>query len=163
MAWKRTEKIEELLLARMHPVLEHSSFSVVVWFRFFEPNLGLEIACQPRAAVRDWLMWVRTSQHTCNRLREHLPHMCVPRNIEELVDCWAIGYPCRRRRGSWLNNLRPLYCMPTPLPSGPSWSGTGRLHDEDDDNFVRMRCRIMKLEFEMRLGWNYLSWCVIVS
>jgi hypothetical protein len=30
MTWKRTEEIEELLLAPMHPVLEHSSFSGVV-------------------------------------------------------------------------------------------------------------------------------------
>ena len=47
-----TEKIEELLLARMHPVLEHRSFSLVVRFRFLKQNLGFVIAYQPRAAVR---------------------------------------------------------------------------------------------------------------
>jgi hypothetical protein len=49
----RTEEIEELLLARMHPVLEHSSFCIVSRIRLLEQleNLGLVIACQPRAVV----------------------------------------------------------------------------------------------------------------
>ncbi len=47
----RTEEIEELLLARMHPVLEHSSFCIVFRIRLLEQNLGLVIAYQPRAAV----------------------------------------------------------------------------------------------------------------
>ena len=48
----RTQKIEELLLARMHPVLEHRSFSVVGRIRFLEQNLGFVIAYQLRTAVR---------------------------------------------------------------------------------------------------------------
>ena len=48
----RTEEIEELLLARMRPVLEHSSFCVCFRIEPLEQNLGLVIACQPRAAVR---------------------------------------------------------------------------------------------------------------
>jgi hypothetical protein len=53
MCAPRTGKeIEELFLARMHPVLEHSSFSLGFRFRLLEQNLGLEIAYQPHAAVR---------------------------------------------------------------------------------------------------------------
>jgi hypothetical protein len=47
----RTKEIEELLLAQMHPVLEHSSFSLGVRIRLLEQNLGLVIANQPHAAV----------------------------------------------------------------------------------------------------------------
>ena len=47
-----TEKIEELLLAWMHPVLEHRSFSLDVRIRVLKENLGFVIAYQPRAAVR---------------------------------------------------------------------------------------------------------------
>ena len=47
-----TQKIKELLLARMHPVLEHRSFSVVVRISFLEQNLGFVIAYQLRTAVR---------------------------------------------------------------------------------------------------------------
>jgi hypothetical protein len=47
-----TEKIQELLLAQMHPVLEHSSFSLNVTIRLLEQNLGIVIAYQPRAAVK---------------------------------------------------------------------------------------------------------------
>jgi hypothetical protein len=48
----RTEKIEELLLAQMHPVLEHIGFCLVVRIRLLEQNRGFVIAYQPRAAVR---------------------------------------------------------------------------------------------------------------
>jgi hypothetical protein len=61
---------------------------------------------------------------------------------------WAIGSPYRRRRVAWFRNLRPRCCM----PSGPCWSGTGRLHEGDDDNGVRMRRGIMKLEFQNKKG-----------
>jgi hypothetical protein len=47
-----TEKIEELLLAQMHPVLEHNSFCLDVRIRLLEQNRGLEFAYQPCAAVR---------------------------------------------------------------------------------------------------------------
>ena len=43
-----TEKIEELLLAWMHPVLEHRSFSLDVRIRVLKENLGFVIAYQPR-------------------------------------------------------------------------------------------------------------------
>ena len=71
-----TEKIEELLLARMHPVLEHRSFSLVVRFRFLKQNLGFVIAYQPRAAVRVFYDKIprETTQRTSNWLLEHLPH-----------------------------------------------------------------------------------------
>jgi hypothetical protein len=39
----RTEEIEELLLARMHPVLEHISISLGVKIGLLEQNLGLVI------------------------------------------------------------------------------------------------------------------------
>jgi hypothetical protein len=45
-------QIEELFVARMYPVLEHSSFSLVVRIRLLEQNLGLVNAQQPHAAVR---------------------------------------------------------------------------------------------------------------
>ncbi len=49
----RTKKFEEVLLAQMHPVLEHSSFSLVfTMIRLLEQNLGLVIAYQPKAVVR---------------------------------------------------------------------------------------------------------------
>ncbi len=48
----RTEESEELFLARMHPVLEHRSFSLLMRIRLLEQNLVLVIAYQPRAAVR---------------------------------------------------------------------------------------------------------------
>jgi hypothetical protein len=44
--------IEELLLAQMHPVLEHSTFNLGIRIRLLEQNFGLVIAYQPRAAVR---------------------------------------------------------------------------------------------------------------
>ncbi len=47
----RTEEIEELLLAQMHPVLEHCSFCLGVRIRLLEQNIGLVIAYKPRAAV----------------------------------------------------------------------------------------------------------------
>ncbi len=47
----RTKEIEELLLALMHPVLEHSSFCIVFRIRFLEQILGLVIAYHLRAAV----------------------------------------------------------------------------------------------------------------
>jgi hypothetical protein len=34
------------------------------------------------------------------------------------------------------------------MPSGPSCSGTGRLHEGDNDNGVRMRCGIIKSEIK---------------
>jgi hypothetical protein len=46
-----SQKTKELLLAQMHPVLEHCSFSLAVTIRLLEQNLGLVIAYQPRAAV----------------------------------------------------------------------------------------------------------------
>ena len=72
----RTEKIEELLLARMHPALEHRSFSVVVRICFLEQNLGFVIAYQLRTAVRGFNdnMPRETTQRTSNWLLEHLPH-----------------------------------------------------------------------------------------
>jgi hypothetical protein len=48
----RTETIEKLLLAQMHPVLEHRSFSLVVTICLHEHNLDLVIAYQPRSAAR---------------------------------------------------------------------------------------------------------------
>ena len=71
-----TKKIEELLLAWMHPVLEHSSFSVVARIRFLEQTLGFVIAYQLRTAVRGFKdnMSRETTQHTSNWLFEHLPH-----------------------------------------------------------------------------------------
>jgi hypothetical protein len=51
-AYVRTKKIEKLLLAQMHPVLEHRSFSLVVTICLHERNLDLVIAYQPNAAVR---------------------------------------------------------------------------------------------------------------
>jgi hypothetical protein len=48
----RTEEIQELFPARMHPILEHCSFSLGFRIRLLEQNLGLVIAYQPRAAVR---------------------------------------------------------------------------------------------------------------
>ena len=48
----RTEKIEELLLAQMHPVLEHSSFCLGIRICLLEQNLGFVIAYQLRTAVR---------------------------------------------------------------------------------------------------------------
>ena len=71
-----TEKIEELLLAWMHPVLEHRSFSLDVRIRVLKENLGFVIAYQPRAAVRGFYdkNLRETTQRTSNRLLEHLPH-----------------------------------------------------------------------------------------
>ena len=74
-----TEKIEELWLARMHPVLEHRSFSVVVRICFLEQNLGFVIAYQLRTAVRGFKdnmprETTVTTQHTSNWLLELLPH-----------------------------------------------------------------------------------------
>jgi hypothetical protein len=48
----RTKTIEEILLAQMHPVLEHSSFCLVFRIRLLEQNLGVVIAYQPSPAVR---------------------------------------------------------------------------------------------------------------
>ncbi len=48
----RIEEIEELFLARMHPVLEHRSFSLGFRIHLLEQNLGLVIAYQRCAAVR---------------------------------------------------------------------------------------------------------------
>jgi hypothetical protein len=47
----RTEKIEELLLAWMHPVLKHSGFSQHLRFLLLKKKLCLEITCQPSAAI----------------------------------------------------------------------------------------------------------------
>ncbi len=47
-----TKESKELFLARMHPILEHSSFSLVLRIHLLEQNLVLGIAYQPRAAVR---------------------------------------------------------------------------------------------------------------
>ena len=78
MCIPRKFKIEEFLLARMHPVLEHRSFSELS-IRLLEQNLGLVIAYQPLAAVSFYVgslftLEVRTAKRTCNRLREHLQH-----------------------------------------------------------------------------------------
>jgi hypothetical protein len=47
----RTEKIEELLLAWMHPVLQHRSFSLRFRFLLLKQNLLLEITCPPSPAI----------------------------------------------------------------------------------------------------------------
>ena len=66
----RTEKIEELLLALMHPVLENRSFSVVIRIRFLKQNLGFVIAYQPSTAVRGFNNNLprETTQRTSNLL-----------------------------------------------------------------------------------------------
>ena len=74
--------------------------------RLLDQNLGLVIVYQPRAAVRApgfkdniWnrLMSVRTSQRTCNRLREHLPHHKMIRAYFPTASndrmLWFGGYP----------------------------------------------------------------------
>ncbi len=76
----RTEKIEELLLAWMHPVLKHSGFSQRFRFLLLKQNLRLEITCQPSAATSGFNNnnprkgVKRATQRTGNRNREHLHH-----------------------------------------------------------------------------------------
>jgi hypothetical protein len=62
---------------------------------------------------------------------------------------WATDSPLRRRRGAWSRNPRPWCCS----QRGPSWSGTGRLHEGDNDNGVRMRCGITK----MNVSWWFID------
>jgi hypothetical protein len=70
----RTEKIEELLLSRMHPVLEHRSFSLVVRIRLLEQNLGFVIPSLLLNFLNDLLL--ARSEITC-----HLNLTCQKKSL----------------------------------------------------------------------------------
>jgi hypothetical protein len=63
-----TEEIEELLLAWMHPVLEHNGYPMRFRFLFLKQKLRLEITCQPSAAISGFndKMPKKTAKRTCN-------------------------------------------------------------------------------------------------
>jgi hypothetical protein len=74
------EEIEQLFLARMHPVLEHRSFPLLLRIRLLEQILVLVIAYQPRAAVRGpgFNDKIRT-----NRQNSHRYHLSFNHYISE--------------------------------------------------------------------------------
>jgi hypothetical protein len=53
----RTEEFEELLLAWMRTVLEHSGFTLVPRFLALEKYFRLEIACKPSAVIINTMSW----------------------------------------------------------------------------------------------------------